>query len=117
LTRPARVFSSQRIPDIDAVTNDFTMSARQRDGGVACRRDMERIKAFRRASISFGGLLRPFDAFLLDQRIKTLELRIARHTDSALQVARWLEAHPKVARVRYGGLESWARRQHQGKPG
>jgi len=85
-------------------------------GGVACGRDAERIKEIRRASIPFGGVLRPFDAFLLDQGIKTLDLRIARHTESALQVARWLQSHPKVARVRYGGLESWASRQRQGKP-
>lgn len=85
-------------------------------GGVACGRDMEHIREIRRASIPFGGLLRPFDAFLLDQGIKTLELRVARHTESAMTVAHWLEAHPKVARVRYGGLESWAKRQFQGKP-
>lgn len=83
-------------------------------GGVVCGRDAERVKEIRRASIPFGGLLRPFDAFLLDQGIKTLDLRVVRHTASAIEVARWLEAHPKVARVRYGGLESWARRQHQG---
>lgn len=83
-------------------------------GGVVSGRDVERVKEIRRASIPFGGLLRPFDAFLLDQGIKTLDLRIARHTVSAMEVAHWLEAQPKVARVRYGGLESWAKRQHQG---
>jgi methionine-gamma-lyase len=84
-------------------------------GGVASGRNEEQVKEIRRASIPFGGLLRPFDAFLLDQGIKTLELRVARHTASAIEVARWLEAHPKVARVRYGGLESWAKRQHHGE--
>jgi len=54
-----------------------------------------------------GGIIRPFDAFLLTQGLKTLRLRMKEHTASALKVARFLESHPKVARVRYGGLPSW----------
>jgi methionine-gamma-lyase len=54
-----------------------------------------------------GGILRPFDAFLLTQGLKTLALRMQRHSQTAHQVARFLEGHPKVQRVRYGGLPSW----------
>ncbi len=56
---------------------------------------------------SMGGILRPFDAVLLLQGLKTLGIRMERCTATALHVARYLEKHPKVARVRYGGLPSW----------
>ncbi|MCE9545131.1 MAG: PLP-dependent transferase, partial [Planctomycetia bacterium] len=81
-------------------------------GGVVCGRDSNLVKEIRRASIPFGALLRPFDAFLLDQGFKTLPLRVERHTASATIIAKWLAEHPKVARVRYGGLKSWADQQH-----
>jgi len=55
-----------------------------------------------------GGILRPFDAFLLTQGLKTLPLRMRQHCESALKVAQFLKSHPKVARVRYGGLPSYA---------
>jgi cystathionine beta-lyase/cystathionine gamma-synthase len=54
-----------------------------------------------------GGILRPFDAFLLTQGLKTLGLRMERHCASAQKVAEFLESHSKVARVRYGGLPSY----------
>ena len=53
-----------------------------------------------------GACLSPFNAFLLCQGLETLPLRMAAHTDNALTVARWLETHPQVAWVRYGGLVS-----------
>jgi methionine-gamma-lyase len=53
-----------------------------------------------------GGNSNPFDAFLLSQGIKTLELRMARHCSNAMQVAKFLEQHPAVSRVNYPGLES-----------
>jgi methionine-gamma-lyase len=54
-----------------------------------------------------GGLMRPMDAFLITQGIKTLPMRMRQHCRSAQKVAEFLEGHPAVARVRYGGLESW----------
>jgi methionine-gamma-lyase len=54
-----------------------------------------------------GGILRPFDAFLLDQGLKTLPLRMRRHSQTAKKVAKFLEGHPRVQCVRYGGLPSW----------
>lgn len=53
-----------------------------------------------------GPCLSPFNAFLLLQGLETLSLRVQRHADNALGLARWLEAHPDVAWVSYPGLES-----------
>jgi cystathionine gamma-lyase len=53
-----------------------------------------------------GGIAGPFDSFLTLRGVKTLALRMARHCDNALELARWLEREPKVARVRYPGLPS-----------
>jgi O-acetylhomoserine (thiol)-lyase len=53
-----------------------------------------------------GAALSPFNAFLFLQGIETLPLRIARHSENALEVARFLEAHPAVSWVRYPGLAS-----------
>lgn len=53
-----------------------------------------------------GAALSPFNAFLFLQGLETLSLRVQRHVDNALELARWLEQHPKVAWVSYPGLES-----------
>lgn len=53
-----------------------------------------------------GAALSPFNAFLFLQGLETLHLRIQRHADNALLLARWLEGHPAVAWVSYPGLKS-----------
>jgi cystathionine gamma-lyase len=53
-----------------------------------------------------GSIAGPFDSFLALRGLKTLALRMARHNESALALARWLEGQPKVRRVHYPGLES-----------
>jgi methionine-gamma-lyase len=53
-----------------------------------------------------GGSPSPFDAWLVNMGIKTLPLRMDRHCQNALAIARYLEKHPKVERVYYPGLES-----------
>jgi len=53
-----------------------------------------------------GAIAGPFDSFLALRGAKTLALRMERHNASALELARWLEGQPKVARVHYPGLES-----------
>jgi len=53
-----------------------------------------------------GGSLDPHAAFLLHRGIKTLALRVKHHNESALQIARFLEKHPAIAKVNYPGLES-----------
>ena len=53
-----------------------------------------------------GTALSPFNAFLFLQGVETLHLRLPRHAENALAVARYLANHPKVAWVNYPGLES-----------
>jgi cystathionine gamma-lyase len=53
-----------------------------------------------------GAISGPFDSFLALRGLKTLALRMERHCTSALKIAQWLEAHPKVRRVYYPGLPS-----------
>lgn len=53
-----------------------------------------------------GAIASPFDSFLALRGVKTLALRMQRHCENATELAHWLEQHPKVAGVRYPGLES-----------
>lgn len=76
-------------------------------GGVFLGRDVEFMqtqvqKVFR----LLGGNGNPFDAFLLINGLKTLELRMERHCHNAMEVAHFLEGHPAVAKVNYNGLPS-----------
>ena len=66
-----------------------------------------------------GGVLGPFESFLLLRSLKTLMVRMRSHSENGLRVARFLEAHGGVERVYYPGLESHggheiARRQMEG---
>jgi len=68
-----------------------------------------------------GSALSPLNAFLLLQGIETLPLRMERHCDNALAVARYLSDHPKVDWVNYAGLEgdkyhALAQKYFNGKP-
>jgi O-acetylhomoserine (thiol)-lyase len=54
----------------------------------------------------FGPATSPFNAFLFIQGLETLSLRVQRHVDNALELAKWLERHPQVAKVNYPGLPS-----------
>ncbi len=51
-----------------------------------------------------GPALSPFNAFLILQGVETLGLRVQRHSDNAIQVAKFLESHPAVSWVNYPGL-------------
>lgn len=54
----------------------------------------------------YGSICSPFDAWMLNQGMKTLKLRMQQHCSNAMQVATWLQAHKAVAKVNYLGLES-----------
>ncbi len=54
----------------------------------------------------FGPSQSPFNAWLNIQGLETLSLRVQRHVDNALELAKWLEQHPQVAKVSYPGLQS-----------
>ncbi len=76
-------------------------------GGVAvvgARTDLAEKIGFLQNSI--GSIASPFDSFLAHRGVKTLGLRMERHCASALHIATWLEAHPKIERVIYPGLPS-----------
>lgn len=53
-----------------------------------------------------GPAISPFNSFMLLQGLETLSLRVQRTCDNALELAKWLENHPKVESVNYPGLES-----------
>jgi FMN-dependent oxidoreductase (nitrilotriacetate monooxygenase family) len=55
---------------------------------------------------NYGPTPSAFNAFLLQQGLETLNIRIARQSQNALQVAQWLEEQPQVAHVDYSGLDS-----------
>lgn len=73
-------------------------------GAVAGRAD--RVAAVRHMVINAGGNAAPFEAFLALRGLKTLALRMERHSANALAVANALAAAPGVAQVRYPGLAS-----------
>jgi cystathionine beta-lyase/cystathionine gamma-synthase len=64
------------------------------------------INEVRHNVINLGGSMDPEAAFLLIRGMKTVELRMKHQCESAMAVARYLEKHPKVARVHYPGLPS-----------
>jgi cystathionine gamma-lyase len=75
-------------------------------GGIAVtnRDDLAEKLAF--LSNSMGGIQGPFDSFMCLRSLKTLPLRMKAHAANAMAIAKFLETHPKVAKVIYPGLES-----------
>ncbi len=53
-----------------------------------------------------GAVIGPFEAFLINRGMKTLDIRVKKHCENAMEVARYLESNPKVKFVSYPGLES-----------
>ncbi len=76
-------------------------------GGILLGSDIDFMKTkCTKVHRLLGGNANPFDAFLLIQGMKTLELRMERHCHNAMEVAKFLVAHPAVAKVNYTGLAS-----------
>lgn len=76
-------------------------------GGILIGRDIEFMKTKgTKWHRLLGGNANPFDAFLLINGIKTLELRMQRHCANATAVADFLQKHPAIEKVNYNGLES-----------
>jgi len=75
-------------------------------GGVVIgpHENVQRIR--REMLVHLGGAMSPFNAWLILRGLATLPLRMDRHCQSAMQVARFLNGHPKVSKVTYPGLES-----------
>jgi methionine-gamma-lyase len=74
-------------------------------GGVVCTSE-ERMAGLRSTVIETGGTMAPLEAWLSMRGLMTLEVRMQRHSRTALELTTWLEAHPKVERVHYPGLPS-----------
>ena len=66
----------------------------------------EVVKPIREAVGVLGGVIDAHAAYLLLRGLKTLSVRMERHNENGARVAHWLEAHPKIRRVWYPGLES-----------
>jgi O-acetylhomoserine (thiol)-lyase len=64
------------------------------------------LKARTQALRDMGGCMSPFNAFLFLQGVETLHLRVPRHCENALKLAKWLEKHKAVSWVNYPGLKS-----------
>ena len=74
-------------------------------GGVAVG-EKELISAMKRPALLAGGTMGTHEAWLCLRGLKTLHLRMERHAENALQLARFLEVHPAVEKVNYPGLSS-----------
>lgn len=76
-------------------------------GGVLIGKDVEKMKTtMLKWYRLLGGSSNAFDAYLLINGMKTLELRMERHCHNAMEVASFLEQHPSIAKVNYTGLTS-----------
>lgn len=75
-------------------------------GGLAIVNSQELAEQIAFLQNSIGAILSPFDSFLVLRGLKTLMVRMERHSENAMELAHWLERHPKIARVIYPGLPS-----------
>lgn len=76
-------------------------------GGVLIGKDIEKMKtSILKWYRLLGGNANAFDAFLLTNGMKTLELRMERHCHNAMEVANLLEGHPAIEKINYTGLSS-----------
>jgi O-succinylhomoserine sulfhydrylase len=90
---------------IHSATKYLDGQGRVLGGAVLGRRELiqDKMIAFLRSG---GATLSPFNAWVILKGLETLGLRMQAHSASALELARWLETHPRVARVYYPGLPS-----------
>jgi cystathionine gamma-lyase len=75
-------------------------------GGVAVTRDAALAERIGFLQNAIGAISGPFDSFLALRGLKTLALRMRQASENAMEIAGWLEKHPRVARVLYPGLPS-----------
>ena len=76
-------------------------------GGALIGKDIEHMNGYiTKVHRLLGGNSNSFDAFLLTQGMKTLEVRMERHCHNAMEVAGFLEQHPAIGKVNYLGLPS-----------
>jgi len=76
-------------------------------GGALLAREQELHERFNFIRNAIGAIQSPFPAWLTIQGVKTLGIRMARHSENALTIARFLERHPLVTKLSYPGIESF----------
>jgi methionine-gamma-lyase len=91
-------------------------------GGVVVVKDEETYQVFRKVLNQTGGVIDPFNSFLVHRGIKTLAIRMQRHSENAMKIAEHLEANPLIKWVMYPGLKSHPQyeiglKQHKGHGG
>jgi cystathionine gamma-synthase len=74
-------------------------------GGFLVTNNEELAGKIREMIKTTGGVLAPFDAWLILRGIKTLSVRMEKHQENAMAIAQWLKKQPKVKAVYYAGLE------------
>ncbi|WP_299178797.1 cystathionine gamma-synthase [uncultured Chryseobacterium sp.] len=74
--------------------------------GALIAKDTELGEKLHFIQFASGGILGPHDSYLVLRGIKTLALRMQRHSDNGMEIAKYLESHPLVDKVIYPGLES-----------
>ncbi|MFA5803008.1 MAG: aminotransferase class I/II-fold pyridoxal phosphate-dependent enzyme [Melioribacteraceae bacterium] len=90
--------------------------------GIIIVKDEEMFLKMRKILNQLGGVIDPFNSFLVHRGLKTLALRMQKHCENAQLIAEYLENHPKVKWVRYPGLKSHPNyqvglKQHNGTGG
>ncbi len=75
-------------------------------GGALIAKDPEMYARLRKTMAYFGANMDPHQAYMVIRGVKTLSLRVERAVENAMEVAQYLENHPKIAWVKYPGLPS-----------
>lgn len=75
-------------------------------GGIVVTKEKGLYEKIRHAMVYMGCNMDPHQAYLVLRGLKTLALRVERNQENAIKVARFLEIHPKIAWIKYPGLES-----------
>ncbi len=91
-------------------------------GGIIVVKDETTYQHFRKTLNQVGGVIDPFNSFLVHRGLKTLALRMEKHCESAQIIAEWLEKHSLVESIRFPGLKSHPHyqvglKQHKGPGG
>ncbi|NNG27292.1 MAG: aminotransferase class I/II-fold pyridoxal phosphate-dependent enzyme [Ignavibacteriaceae bacterium] len=75
-------------------------------GGIIVVKDEETYTHFRKTLNQIGGVIDPFNSFLVHRGLKTLAIRMEKHSSNAQKIAEWLEKHPLVNNLIFPGLTS-----------
>lgn len=91
-------------------------------GGIVVVKDEDTYKGMRKILNQLGGVIDPFNSFLVHRGLKTLALRMQKHNENSVIIAKFLEEHPLVEWIKYPGLKSHpqyetACKQHTGPGG